>query len=127
MDHNHHQASDIPAGTETAKDPVCGMTVAVKPHGRHAEFHDETFHFCSEKYEIRFKVDPWLHAYGQSARRKKVARANVQYTCPMHPKIVRDAPGACPINKNGSFVIEAGKVGIDEVRAGVLRLWRIDP
>ena len=24
-------------------------------------------------------------------------RAKVEYTCPMHPEIVRDAPGACPI------------------------------
>ena len=28
---------------------------------------------------------------------KKAAPANVQYTCPMHPEIIRDAPGACPI------------------------------
>jgi Cu+-exporting ATPase len=25
------------------------------------------------------------------------ARARVEYTCPMHPQIVRDAPGSCPI------------------------------
>jgi len=25
------------------------------------------------------------------------AAANVKYTCPMHPQIVRDAPGACPL------------------------------
>ena len=50
MEHDHHHgAPDIPAGTETTKDPVCGMTVAVKPDGRHAEFQGETFHFCSEK------------------------------------------------------------------------------
>ena len=28
MDHDHdHAAPDIPAGADTAKDPVCGMTV----------------------------------------------------------------------------------------------------
>ncbi|WP_157016646.1 heavy metal translocating P-type ATPase [Mesorhizobium xinjiangense] len=98
MEHDHHHATpDIPAGTERAKDPVCGMTVAVKPDGRHAEFQDETFHFCSEKCQTKFKADPWFYASGRAAGQKKAVPANVQYTCPMHPEIVRDTPGSCPI------------------------------
>jgi len=98
MDHDHHHTSPhIPAGTETAKDPVCGMTVAVKPDGRHAEFDGATFHFCSEKCQTKFKADPWFYASGRAAGQRKAAPANVQYTCPMHPEIVRDAPGSCPI------------------------------
>ncbi|WP_042246695.1 heavy metal translocating P-type ATPase [Paracoccus sp. PAMC 22219] len=98
MDHDHHHATpDIPAGTETAKDPVCGMTVAVKPDGRRAMFGDKTFHFCSEKCKTTFKADPWFYASGRAAGQKKAAPANAQYTCPMHPEIVRDVPGDCPI------------------------------
>jgi len=98
MEHDHHHATpDIPAGTETAKDPVCGMTVAVKTDGRYAAFQGETFHFCSDKCQTKFKADPWFYASGRAAGQKKAAPANVQYTCPMHPEIVRDAPGACPI------------------------------
>ena len=98
MEHDHQHATPaLSAGSETAKDPVCGMTVAVKPGGRHAEFKGETFHFCSEKCQTQFKADPWFYASGRAAGQKKVAPANVQYTCPMHPEIVRDAPGACPI------------------------------
>ncbi len=98
MDHDHHHAEPaIPAGTETATDPVCGMDVAVKPDTRHAEFQDETFHFCSEKCQTKFKADPWHYASGRATGKKKAAPADVQYTCPMHPEIVRDAPGACPI------------------------------
>ncbi|MFP5510360.1 MAG: heavy metal translocating P-type ATPase [Alphaproteobacteria bacterium] len=98
MEHDHHHAApDIPAGTETAKDPVCGMTVAVRTDGHHAAFQGETFHFCSEKCQTKFKADPWFYASGRAAGQKKAAPANVQYTCPMHPEIVRDAPGACPI------------------------------
>ena len=98
MEHDHHHAApDIPAGTETAKDPVCGMTVAVKAGGRHAEFQGEIFHFCSEKCQTKFQADPWFYASGRATGQKKAAPANVQYTCPMHPEIVRDAPGACPI------------------------------
>ena len=98
MENDHHHAlPDVPPGTETAKDPVCGMTVAVKPDGRHGEFDGETFHFCSEKCQAKFKADPWFYASGRAAGQKKTAPANVQYTCPMHPEIIRDAPGACPI------------------------------
>jgi len=99
MEHDHHHAApDIPAGTgSSAKDPVCGMTVAVKPDGRHADFAGETFHFCSETCQTKFRADPWFYSSGRVAGRKTAAPANVQYTCPMHPEIVRDAPGACPI------------------------------
>jgi Cu+-exporting ATPase len=98
MEHDHHHTKpEIPAGTETAKDPVCGMTVAVKRDGRHAAFQGETFHFCSEKCQTKFRADPWFYASGRAAGRVKAAPTNVQYTCPMHPEIVRDAPGACPI------------------------------
>ena len=98
MEHDHnHAAPDIPAGAETAKDPVCGMTVAVQSDTRHAEFQGETFHFCSGKCQTKFKADPWFYASGRAAGKKKAAPAKVQYTCPMHPEIVRDAPGSCPI------------------------------
>mgnify|MGYP003645503867 FL=1 len=98
MEHDHHHAApDIPAGTATAKDPVCGMTVAIKPDGRHAAYQGETFHFCSEKCQTKFNADPWFYASGRAAGQKKAAPTNVQYTCPMHPEIVRDAPGSCPI------------------------------
>ena len=98
MQHDHpHAAPEIPAGAETAKDPVCGMSVAVKSGGRHAQFGGETFHFCSEKCQTRFNGDPWYYASGHAAGRKKAVDTGVQYSCPMHPEIVRDAPGACPI------------------------------
>lgn len=95
-DHSH-ATSEIPEGAETAKDPVCGMTVAVGPRTRHAEFQDETFHFCSEKCQSKFKGDPWFYASGRSATHKKAAPVDTQYTCPMHLEIVSDEPGACPI------------------------------
>tara|TARA_R110000824_G_scaffold390760_12_gene587823 strand:+ start:24068 stop:26401 length:2334 start_codon:yes stop_codon:yes gene_type:complete len=98
MDHDHsHAKPTIPAGAKTTKDPVCGMTVAISPDTCHAEFQGKSFHFCSEKCQTKFKADPWFYASGRAAGRKAVAPANAQYTCPMHPEIVRDAPGACPI------------------------------
>jgi len=97
MKHNHqHGTSAIPEGTEAAKDLVCGMTVAVKPDSRHAAFQGKTFHFCSETCQTKFKADPWFFTSSRAAGRKGVVAASVQYTCPMHPEIVRDAPGPCP-------------------------------
>jgi Cu+-exporting ATPase len=73
------------------------MTVTIKPEGRSETYQDETFHFCSDKCQTKFKGDPWFYASGRAADKPKVVVAGTQYTCPMHPEIVRDAPGACPL------------------------------
>ncbi len=51
---------------------------------------NETFYFCSEHCKQKFEsgTPPPAEAGAPSA---------VEYTCPMHPEIVRDAPGFCPI------------------------------
>ena len=84
-------------GAKTAIDPVCGMTVTVKADTRTESFDGKPFHFCSDKCQTKFKGDPWFYASGNASKRGKVATAGVQYTCPMHPQILRDAPGSCPI------------------------------
>ncbi|WP_050786803.1 heavy metal translocating P-type ATPase [Rhodobacter ferrooxidans] len=81
----------------TSIDPVCGMTVTLKPDTRTEAFGGKDFHFCSGKCQTKFQADPWFYASGRAAGRKKVAPVNVQYTCPMHPEIIRDAAGSCPI------------------------------
>jgi len=95
--HHNHTDADIPDGADAAKDPVCGMTVAVKPDGRRAQFQGETHHFCSDRCQTEFEADPWFYASGRAAGHQKPIAENVQYTCPMHPEIIRDAPGSCPI------------------------------
>ncbi|WP_138933059.1 heavy metal translocating P-type ATPase [Roseovarius arcticus] len=98
MEHDHHDAkSTNPDGVESAKDPVCGMAVAMKPESRHVEGGGETYWFCSEKCETKFNADPFYYVSGNAADRGDSAPAGTQYTCPMHPEIVRDAPGDCPI------------------------------
>jgi len=81
----------------TAIDPVCGMTVTLKPETRTEHFGDADFHFCSGKCQTKFKADPWFYTTGNAGRRGKAMVAGTEYTCPMHPQIVRDVPGACPI------------------------------
>ena len=86
-----------PVGAQTAVDPVCGMTVTVKPDTRAETYGAQTFHFCSGKCQSKFQADPWFYASGNAAKRGKVVVSGTQYTCPMHPQILRDAPGSCPI------------------------------
>lgn len=97
-DHQHPKHHDTaPLGAGEAKDPVCGMSVAKGPETRHVEHDGETYWFCSENCETKFKADPFYYASGRAAGQEEIAVAGSQYTCPMHPEIVRDAPGECPI------------------------------
>jgi Cu+-exporting ATPase len=73
------------------------MTVAVTADSRQASFDGQTYYFCSEKCQSDFKADPWFYASGQAARKPQHAPEGTQYTCPMHPEIIRDEPGSCPI------------------------------
>ncbi len=89
--HEHHGA--------TEKDPVCGMDVpldAGKPTAEHA---GRTFHFCSQKCHDKFVADPARYAAATAPERPAPSgpKPGTKYTCPMHPEIVRDAPGSCPI------------------------------
>ncbi len=94
--HQHAHATAIPADAQ-ATDPVCGMNVEVKPEARSEDYRDETHYFCSEGCRTRFNADPWFYASGNAARKSAVAAPGTQYTCPMHPEIVQDEPGACPL------------------------------
>ncbi|HVY86104.1 MAG TPA: HAD-IC family P-type ATPase, partial [Caulobacterales bacterium] len=92
---NHHHHHHDEGGTGALRDPVCGM--AVKPDTPHRlERNDETVLFCSAGCKAKFEADP---AKYEAAAPKPApsAPAGVKWTCPMHPHIVRDGPGACPI------------------------------
>ena len=107
MEHNHPAA-----GHGTVKDPVCGMDVdPTVARFKHVHAGQE-FHFCSSKCLEKFKTDPAHYlqptplpaetaAASASANAPAPASAASagprKYTCPMHPEIIRDAPGVCPI------------------------------
>ena len=77
-------------------DPVCGMVVdpATTPH--HASHGGQDYHFCSAGCRARFMADP--QKYLQPAPAISVpAPAGAVFTCPMHPEVRQDHPGACPI------------------------------
>jgi Cu+-exporting ATPase len=100
---NHERA--IPSNDQTV-DPVCGMTVDQTAAGS-VEFNGRTYFFCSKHCAEKFRADPqqYLAPPIQQLTQIGVQRKNVappetdvrEYTCPMHPEIVRDRPGSCPI------------------------------
>src|SRR5690606_19561423 len=50
---------------------------------------------CLEKF--RREPERFLGERGAAKAPTEEPEAGVQYTCPMHPEIVRDKPGSCPI------------------------------
>src|SRR5262245_13659925 len=81
---------------KTAIDPVCGMRVdPQQPRGGSWEHAGQQYHFCNPRCREKFSADPGRYLApppeqpGQPAAR--------EYVCPMHPEIVRNAPGSCPI------------------------------
>ncbi len=66
------------------------------PKGGTAEFAGLTYGFCSAQCRTRFVAEP-ARFLSPSTPAKPTPPPGIQYTCPMHPEIVRDAPGSCPI------------------------------
>ena len=90
-----HTASPDQGGA-SATDPVCGMKVDPASTAHHAEHDGQTYHFCSAGCRTTFVADPPRYLQPASAP-PAVVPAGAQYTCPMHPEIVQDGPGTCPL------------------------------
>ncbi|MCO8123276.1 heavy metal translocating P-type ATPase [Stieleria sp. TO1_6] len=113
--------------SETAIDPVCGMTVDPATAGHH-EHAGKDYFFCSAGCQQKFAADPQgvlaaraekeaakaaqanpasgggcCHGGGSSTRSapqltsKPATDDSAVYTCPMHPEIEQVGPGDCPI------------------------------
>lgn len=109
----------------TATDPVCGMKVD-RTTAQHMLKHEGTrYYFCCDGCQTSFEADPakYLNAKPFELPVRKVAAsapsvhdhahhhhhheaapadpstvpAGSKWTCPMHPEIVKDGPGDCPI------------------------------
>lgn len=78
-------------------DPVCGMSVDESAN-YHIEHEGATYYFCSAGCLDKFKIDP-NHYFLWSESIESHDDANrelIEYTCPMHPEIVKQAAGSCP-------------------------------
>jgi Cu+-exporting ATPase len=95
--------------SETATDPVCGMTVDTATAAGATTHAGTTYHFCSTHCLAKFRADPGrylaaapvagscCHGQGHDAKTARPAAPGSKYTCPMHPEVVTDGPASCPL------------------------------
>ena len=80
-----------------------------------SEYREETYYFCNLGCKAKFEAEPERYADRRSADRPTESRRyegkQQEWTCPMHPEVVRDRPGACPIC---GMALEPRTVSLDE-------------
>jgi len=87
-------------------DPVCGMLVVpAEAAGRH-EHAGKTYYFCNPHCLEEFRSDPERYLASPEAPAlgghigatpaESVRPQGGPHTCPMHPEVRQDGPGACP-------------------------------
>ena len=80
----------------SVNDPVCGMKVQPDTAAAKTVYQQKTWYFCSTRCHARFTADAAAYLSGDREVPAPVQGA-ATYTCPMHPEIVRNGPGSCPI------------------------------
>jgi Cu+-exporting ATPase len=113
-----------------AIDPVCGMTVEPATAAGQSDYKGKTYYFCSQHCVHAFRADPekYLDAgrfsLGKPREPAAAGPKGAQYTCPMHPEIVRPGPGSCP--KCGMPLVPmagTGEADDSEERALARKVW----
>ncbi len=79
------------------KDPVCGMEVDPRSAANKLSRGSQTVYFCSQHCLEKFRAAPEKYAARQEEETPTDTGKGREYTCPMHPEVVQDAPGSCPI------------------------------
>ena len=107
------------------RDPVCGMKIDPSKAAASAEHEGVTFYFCSQDCAAKFRASPEKYTEAKpvavpSDRAAKIEPA-ASYTCPMHPEIVRDAPGSCPIC---GMALEPREVTTEELNPELANMTR---
>jgi Cu+-exporting ATPase len=129
--HAHHahahcahavHSSQTDTGADTI-DPVCGMTVHPQSAAGSVEHDGVKYYFCSTHCLSQFQADPSRYVT-KSPAAAPAAVKGAQYTCPMHPEIVHNGPGSCPICGMALVAIAGtGAADDSELRDLTRRLW----
>ena len=82
------------------KDPVCGMTVTVQSPNV-LQHESKSIYFCSAGCKAKFAANPAKYLANTSASAATIPTLTepalgTVYTCPMHPEVRQNHPGACP-------------------------------
>ncbi len=84
-------------GETMARDPVCGMNVAIATSRHHADHVGGPYYFCSAACRAKFVADPPRYLSPRADAMPAASAIPGDYTCPMHPQIHKAVPGSCPI------------------------------
>ncbi|HKI17342.1 MAG TPA: heavy metal translocating P-type ATPase, partial [Isosphaeraceae bacterium] len=87
---------------DSVKDPVCGMTVDPSRAAASTDYNGRTYYFCCDHCLKKFRKDPQRYLAPKAdipaqAASTAAPASGGKYTCPMHPEVVSDRPGSCPI------------------------------
>ena len=121
------------------RDPVCGMPITPGKEAGRLTHDGKTYLFCSKHCLHTFSADPARyaqapasahgghahHAHAAPKAAAAAAPAGAQYTCPMHPEVLKDAPGDCPICGMALVPVGAAAANDDnaELRDHTRRMW----
>jgi len=81
-----------------AIDPICGMTVDPSRAAAQVDDGGTTYYFCSKGCATKFAADQGPRTKDGLSTKAHAPRIGgaPHYTCPMHPDVISDRPGACP-------------------------------
>lgn len=78
------------------QDPVCGMPVEPSTAAGTYVYGETTYLFCSPRCLEQFRAHPVQYVAPSRDAPASAPVAGAVYTCPMHPEVRQDGPGACP-------------------------------
>jgi Cu+-exporting ATPase len=108
---------------DKAIDPVCGMTVSPESAAGNYTYKDTDYYFCAVSCLNKFRQAPESFL---TPKHEKAMPEGIEYTCPMHPEIVRIGPGSCPLCgmalEPKVFSLDAEE-GNSELRDMTRRFW----
>jgi Cu+-exporting ATPase len=118
---NHTHPPNVPG---VVYDPVCGMSVEPRTAQHRTEHAGRSYLFCSGRCHERFIAEPARYLT-PSAAAPPTATKETQWTCPMHPQIVRAEAGSCPICGMAlePMMPAAGAAANPELRDMTRRFW----
>ena len=97
----------LPTMQAGVRDPVCGMAVDPASTSHWAEVNGKRFYFCCSHCREKFLADPARYLTPAPAAPpppvpecsacSTPSLGQAVYTCPMHPEIMANAPGSCPV------------------------------
>ncbi len=102
---------DSPTPTSTTpreRDPVCGMTLDPARAAATLDHAGVRYYFCSRGCAAKFQAAPETYLapklvtlaaanLASTSAHAQSSSGAATYTCPMHPEVIRSAPGSCPI------------------------------